>query len=111
MVVVPGSEGDFGVLEAHTDLISSLRPGVVDIYEGDAVSKKLFVTGGFAEVTKDRCTVLATEAFDLGSCSKPEAQALLEEAQEKLAVCISDKDKSLLTEEIATLEQLVDLCN
>lgn len=63
MVVVPGSEGDFGVLEGHAPLISQMRPGVIEIYDGDNISDRVFVTGGFAEVTQERCTVLADEAI------------------------------------------------
>ncbi|HZU91744.1 MAG TPA: F0F1 ATP synthase subunit epsilon, partial [Stellaceae bacterium] len=39
MVVVPGSEGNFGVLAGHAPLISTIRPGIIDIYEGQAVTR------------------------------------------------------------------------
>ena len=63
MVVVPGSEGDFGVLPGHAPLISALRPGVIATWENEAVDRRIFVAGGFAEVVGDRCTVLAEEAI------------------------------------------------
>ena len=63
MVVVPGAEGDFGVLPGHAPLISTLRPGVIATWENDAVDRRIFVAGGFAEVVDDRCTVLAEEAL------------------------------------------------
>ena len=62
MVVVPGTEGNFGVLPGHAPLISTIRPGTVDIYEGRAITERIFVVGGIAEVTPERCTVLADEA-------------------------------------------------
>src|ERR1041384_7318961 len=63
MVVVPGSEGDFGVLRDHAPLISTVRPGVIDIYDdGNTISDRIFVSGGFAEGTGERCTVLAEQA-------------------------------------------------
>jgi F-type H+-transporting ATPase subunit epsilon len=67
MVVVPGSEGNFGVLPGHSLLISTVRPGVIDVYQEDrtVVSERIFVAGGFAEVTPERCTVLADEAVPL----------------------------------------------
>jgi len=49
MVVVPGGEGDFGVLPGHAPLIASVRPGVIEIYDGREVSDRIFVAGGFAE--------------------------------------------------------------
>ena len=62
MVVVPGEDGDFGVLPGHAPVISLVRPGVIDIHEDGRVSRRIFVAGGFAEVTPERCTVLAEEA-------------------------------------------------
>src|SRR5579862_2639537 len=64
MVVVPGTEGNFGVLPGHAPLISTIRPGTIDIYQGrTVVIERIFVVGGIAEVTPERCTVLADEAF------------------------------------------------
>jgi F-type H+-transporting ATPase subunit epsilon len=63
MVVVPGTEGNFGVLPGHAPLISSIRPGTIDVYEGRAVTRRIFVVSGLAEVTPERCTVLADEAI------------------------------------------------
>ena len=62
MVVVPGTEGNFGVLPGHAPLISTIRPGMIEIYEGQSVTRRIFVTSGVAEVTPERCTVLADEA-------------------------------------------------
>ena len=63
MVVVPGAEGFFGVLPRHTSMLSTLAPGVINVYEGDNVTDSLFVVNGFAEVTEERCTVLAEEVI------------------------------------------------
>ena len=64
MVVVPGTEGNFGVLAGHSPLISTIRPGTIDLYETrPTVSERIFVVGGIAEVTPERCTVLAEEAM------------------------------------------------
>jgi F-type H+-transporting ATPase subunit epsilon len=72
MVVVPGSEGNFGVLPGHSLLISTVRPGVIDVYsdEQTQITERIFVSGGFAEVTPERCTVLADEALPLSSLDR-----------------------------------------
>ncbi len=77
MVVVPGTEGNFGVLPGHALFISTVRPGVIDVYEDKSVTERIFVAGGFAEVTPERCTVLADEAVPLASLDRAaiEAQA------------------------------------
>jgi F-type H+-transporting ATPase subunit epsilon len=81
MVVIPASEGDMGVLEGHTPMIVTLRGGVIALYSGEQVTDRLFVSGGFAEVTPERCTVLATEATQVSELVRAEAERRLAEAQ------------------------------
>jgi F-type H+-transporting ATPase subunit epsilon len=81
MVVIPASEGDMGVLEGHTPMIVMLRGGTIDLYEGDKVSDRLYVDGGFAEVTPERCTVLANHAVPVAEINKADAERRLQEAE------------------------------
>jgi len=64
MVVVPGVEGDFGVLPGHAPMMSTIRPGVIEIYasEGTTPSARYQIEGGFAEVTPEGLTILAEQA-------------------------------------------------
>jgi F-type H+-transporting ATPase subunit epsilon len=80
LVVVPGAEGDFGVLANHSPMISTIRPGVVSVQE-EGVSKQFFVSGGFAEVTGELCTILAEKAVDTSTISEDELKHLIEAAQ------------------------------
>jgi F-type H+-transporting ATPase subunit epsilon len=65
MVVVPGTEGDFGVLEGHAPVMSVIRPGELTIYSGaSTVSARIRVEGGFAEVNERGLTVLAEAASE-----------------------------------------------
>ena len=64
-MVVPGADGFFGVLPRHSPLLSTLLPGVIDVYEDGSVTDRIFVAGGFAEVTEDRCTVIPNGADPL----------------------------------------------
>ena len=82
MVVVPGGDGDIGVLPGHSLLIGTVRPGVIDIHEGGKVKEKIFVAGGFAEVTPERCTVLAEEAMPLSDLTVELADARQKQADE-----------------------------
>ncbi len=82
MVVIPASEGDMGVLEGHAPMMVTLRGGVVSLYEGDRVIETLFVAGGFAEVTPERCTVLAGEAMPVNELDRTEAEQRLRDAEE-----------------------------
>jgi F-type H+-transporting ATPase subunit epsilon len=75
MVVVPGVEGDFGVLPGHAPLISEVRPGVISVFEGGKVEERIFVAGGFAEVTAERCTVLAEQALPIAEIDRGAVEA------------------------------------
>jgi F-type H+-transporting ATPase subunit epsilon len=75
MVIVPGTEGNFGVLPGHALFISTVRPGVIDVYEDKTVSERIFVSGGFAEVTPERCTVLADEALPISAIDRAAVEA------------------------------------
>ena len=84
MVVVPGTEGNFGVLPGHAPLISSIRPGTIDVYEGQTVTRRIFVVSGIAEVTPERCTVLADEALPPDELDRSAVEAELQTVQGNL---------------------------
>ena len=81
MVVIPASEGDIGVLPNYAPMIVLLRGGTVAIYSGTHVTDRLFVSGGFAEITPERCTVLADEALPTSELSRSEGERRLAVAQ------------------------------
>jgi F-type H+-transporting ATPase subunit epsilon len=82
MVVVPGGDGYFGVLRGHVSMISTVQPGVIDVYgTRAAITERIFVSGGFAEVTPERCTVLAEEAFSVDSLDRTAVDGELRSAQ------------------------------
>src|SRR5271154_2160830 len=84
MVVVPGSEGNFGVLPGHSPLISTIRPGTIDIYENRVVTQRFFVVGGIAEVTPEGCTVLAEEAMSPDTLDRAAIEAEAQTAEANL---------------------------
>jgi F-type H+-transporting ATPase subunit epsilon len=85
MVVIPGTEGNFGVLPGHAPLISSIRPGTIDIYEGQAITRRIFVVSGIAEVTPDLCTVLADEAMAPDEVDRGSVEAELQTLEGNLS--------------------------
>jgi F-type H+-transporting ATPase subunit epsilon len=84
MVIVPGTEGDFGALPEHANLISLIRPGVIYVYRGGADPQRIFVGGGFAEVTGTGCTILAEQAIPVAEIDRTEAEKAVAEAREDL---------------------------
>jgi F-type H+-transporting ATPase subunit epsilon len=76
LVTVPGGEGDYGVLVGHAPMITTVRPGVIEVFEEEdgAASDRIFVAGGFAEVTNERCTVLAEEAVPVAELNRTQLE-------------------------------------
>jgi F-type H+-transporting ATPase subunit epsilon len=83
-VVLPGSEGDFGVLPGHARLISTVRPGVISVFQNGKVTDRIFVEGGFAEVTGTGCTVLAEHAVPVSDLQRDSAQQAIQDAKEDI---------------------------
>lgn len=81
MVVVPGYEGDLAAQPGHAPIITLLRGGVITLYEQGNATDRFFVDGGFAEITADRCTVLANAAVPVGELSAADAATKLEAAE------------------------------
>lgn len=112
MVVVPGAEGDFGVLAHHAPFMSTLRPGSVDVYtaEGDT-PERLFVSGGFAEVADNRLTILAEDAVAVADVNADDVRAQLADAKEDLAGATEGSAVSKAEAAVARLEALLDLAS
>ena len=87
MVTVPGGEGDYGVLAGHAPLITTIRPGVIDVYgnEDTVITERIFVAGGFAEVTSDRCTVLAEGAKPVTELDRVQVEEHLQRLLQELS--------------------------
>lgn len=90
MAVLPAAEGEMGVLPGHAPMIVALRGGVISVTENGQVTDRLFVGGGFAEVTPERCTVLADEATPLAQLSRATAEQRIREAEEAYAAAATE---------------------
>ncbi|HZT18030.1 MAG TPA: F0F1 ATP synthase subunit epsilon [Dongiaceae bacterium] len=104
MVVVPGVEGDFGVLPGHAPLIAEVRPGVIAVFEDGKAEDRIFVAGGFAEVTGERCTVLAEEALPVGEIERAAVDVALKDARDDLEDAKTDHDRLQAEAAIAVAE-------
>lgn len=102
MVVVPAAEGELGVLPGHAPMIVLLRGGLIRIFESGKETSQMFVGGGFAEITPERCTVLANEAIPVAEVSKREAAERLTVAE----AAYTAVDKNDVAAREAALEQL-----
>ena len=104
MVVAPGAAGDFGVLPGHSLLMSLLRPGVIEIWQGNQITRRIFVGGGFAEANEEGCTVLAEEAMAVEEIDLEAARRRLSNAQDDLKEAKDDAERARAEREISVAE-------
>ncbi len=105
-VVVPGAEGEFTVLKDHAPLMAMLKPGVLEIDASGARKTRLFVRGGFAEVSHAGLTVLAEQAIPLEDLDAAQLDADLKDAEEDIADAPSDEARRIATEKRDHLREL-----
>ena len=101
-VTIPGEMGNFGVRAGHSSLVSAIRPGVVEIVEneGDAPTK-IFIAGGFADVTAMNCTILAEQAIKLDEMSQETIEKSINDLEGKLAATNDNVEQVRFTRELA----------
>jgi F-type H+-transporting ATPase subunit epsilon len=102
MVTVPGSEGEMGVMAGHMSLITTLKPGVIDVKIVHGQHDKFFVSGGFAEINASKITVLAEEAIPLAHLSEETLRERIIDAQEDIATAKTEAEMQKAT---AALDQ------
>ena len=104
-VVVPGSEGEFGVLAHHAPFVSMLRPGILSIL-GPGTPQRIVVGGGFAEVAPEGLTVLAELAVPVEEFDRAQLVEQIRDTEEDVA----DTDDEALRDKLRRrLEQLKQL--
>ena len=104
-VQLPGAEGDMTILHGHSPLISTLRPGVIDVMLGGTRSR-IFVRQAFAQVEPDRLTVLAEKAQDVAELTSAVIADELAAAESELAQAKTDEQRLVANQAIATLSSL-----
>jgi F-type H+-transporting ATPase subunit epsilon len=89
-VLVPGAEGDMTVLAYHAPVLTTLRPGLLDIGFPGGKSQRFFIRGGFAEVNPAGLTVLAETAIDLDELKAEQLVQAIKDAEEDVADLTDD---------------------
>ena len=101
MIIVPGKDGDFGVLPGHSKVMSSLRPGRVMVYgEGKNLLKSFFVSGGFAEVNPEKCIVLAESVDEVNTLDKSSIEKEIQE--------LSGQENDMAKEQLGIAKAKID---
>lgn len=104
-VVVPGSEGEFGVLPNHSPVMSVITPGALKVLS-DGAERRIFINGGFADVTPEGLTVLAEEAIDLADVDSAQIEQELKNATEDLRDANTDAKREAAQRAVSRLESI-----
>ena len=102
-VVLPGIEGDMGVLAGHAPFVVTLRPGIITVSGGDS-PRKVYVKDGFAEFTPDTLNVLAEHAVNLSGAEAGVVNGLIKDAQTSLEEAKDDAERFLASSAIEALK-------
>jgi F-type H+-transporting ATPase subunit epsilon len=105
-VVVPGTEGEMTVLAGHSPVMTTLRPGIVTVAE-EKGAKRLFVRGGFADITPDGLTILAEQAIPVEELNADRIAQEMKNAEEDLADAKTDEAKRLASEKLGQLRDVM----
>ena len=102
LAVMPGQEGQFGVGAGHTSLVSALKVGVVELYKNSQSDKpqRIFITGGFADVTNTKCVVLAEEAVNVNDLDGAALSKQLSQFEADIKLAVEAGDKMRLQKQI-----------
>lgn len=104
-VVVPGSEGQFTVLIGHAPVMTTLRPGVLEVSRGGK-NERIFVRGGFADVNADGLTILAEQALPMDEVDADQLAQQIKDAEEDVG---DADDETKRTSARLTVEQLKEV--
>ncbi len=108
MVIIAGTEGDFGVLPEHAPLVSSIRPGLLEIHDSEK-TEKFFLAGGFVEVLSNQVSILASELCSLEDIDVSSCKDEIENLKKQLNSSQDEKEKSLIQNNIYKLEVKIAL--
>ncbi len=103
MAVMPGEQGQFGVMARHSALVASLETGVVELHfaSQEQDNRRIFIAGGFADVTSEQCIVLAEEAIDVADLDQAGLEQQQADLTEDLGLVLEPADKARVEKKLA----------
>lgn len=102
LAVIPGEEGEMGVAAGHASYVVALKPGVVSLHNeiGEAPYQRIFIAGGFADVTAQNCVVLAEEAVNVSQLNQASIEQDLKNLNEDLGLAKDHIEKARIEKRI-----------
>lgn len=109
IVMAPGSEGEFGILDGHTPFLTTLKTGMIRYKDASGAERAVFVSGGFAEALPNKVTVLAESAERRRDINVERAKQAIARAEERLKKSISDNEIDVVRAKASLLRAITRL--
>jgi len=110
MVIVPGSDGEFTALPQHAPLMSTMRPGIIEIFKSEtSEAERLFVKGGLVQISPAGMTILAEETLVLDSVDSDDLAKKITDTQEDIQDAKDDIERAAAEKELAWMTALADV--
>ncbi|MBL4596957.1 MAG: F0F1 ATP synthase subunit epsilon [Robiginitomaculum sp.] len=109
-VTVPGSEGDFGVYPNHMPVMTTIRPGAISVMDGEA-ERRIYIMGGFADVTPEGLIILAEEAIELADLDVKQLAQDITDVNEDLRDADTEEKQEAASERLVYLQRLQSALN
>lgn len=106
MVTLPGTDGYFGVLAGHSPVISTLKPGVIEVKGGTQGDRRFFVSTGFADVSPEKLTVLAEEAIPMENVDAELLTRRIADAEEDILQAKTEEARAKAVTQLDALQHL-----
>ena len=107
-VIIPGTDGEMTVMANHAPVMTTIKPGIVEVKSASGDSNRYVVFGGFADILPEGCTLLAESAVHVDDIDRDELAQRIQNTREDLADAKSDADKSRIAEKLDNLLTLQD---
>ncbi len=101
-VTIPGEEGYFGVRAGHMSLIAAVKAGVVEVIKQEGTApERIFIAGGFADVTATNCTLLAEQAVNVNEIDPAKVQQDIANINDEIKLATGSAEKAVLEKKLA----------
>lgn len=106
MVLIPGIEGDAGILPNHSPFMTTLRQGIVEVIFEEGNIKRYLVEGGFADINQDKMTILAENSLNLSDSDNNTLKTEIDIINDRITSA-EDHEKILLDERKSLIENFI----
>ena len=110
MVLLPGAQGEMGVLPDHAPMVVALNAGIITVFaNSDEIDERIFVAGGFANINEDGCTVMADEGINVKDIHPDELEAYVADMYKQIDVELDQEERENIEKNVVIARAKIEL--